>query len=215
MKNNLLSKAFVWMFIGLLITFISGYVVSNNIQIMENIYNSNLYIAFSIAEIVIAIILGVRVSKMNKNVAICLYIFYTFLTGLTISSIFIVYELPSIMIIFLISAILFALFALIGKFTKIDLSKFWVYLLIGLLAIIILNVINIFLLNNTLDIITCILGIVIFLGYTAFDVHRIIKSENIDGIEDTSFPIVFAFELYLDFINIFIDLLSLFGKNDN
>lgn len=214
-KKKLLPSAFMWLFIGLLITFVGGYVISENPKMLDNIFNGSLYLIFAIAEIVIAIVLAVRVAKMKKSTAICLYIMYTFLTGLTISSIFVAYELSSIMIVFLITSVLFGIFALIGKFTKIDLTKFWVYLLIGLIAVVLLEVINIFIMNETLDIISCILGIVVFIGYTAYDVKRIVKSSDIEGIEDTSFPIYFAFELYLDFINIFMDLLRLFGNNDN
>lgn len=215
MNKKLLPNAFMWLFIGLLITFVGGYVVSLNPSVLENIFGGMLYLVFGIAEIVIALVLALRVAKMKKSTAICLYIMYTFLTGLTISSIFIAYELSSIMIIFLITALLFGIFALIGKFTKIDLTKFWVYLLIGLLAVVILEVVNIFLMSETLDIFTCILGVVIFMGYTVFDVHRIAKAADVDGIEETSFPIYFALELYIDFINLFMDLLRLFGNNDD
>lgn len=214
MKKKLLPKVFLWMFIGLLITFISGFVVSENANMLENIYSSNLYWLFIAAELIIAFVLNLKVATLNKNVAICLYVLYTFLTGLTISFIFLAYSLPSIMIIFLVTAVIFGIFALIGKYTKIDLSKFWIYLLIGFIAIIVLEIVNIFILNESLSIFTCILGVVIFLGYTAYDVQRIIKSGDLDEVENTSFPIVFAFNLYIDFINIFLDLLRLFGDND-
>jgi FtsH-binding integral membrane protein len=123
--------------------------------------------------------------------------------------------LSSIIIIFLITSVLFAIFALIGKFTKIDLSKFWVYLLIGLIAIIVLEIVNIFVLSEKLNMITCILGIIIFLGYIAYDMQRIIKSQEFDGITEGSYPIVFAFNLYIDFINVFIDLMRLFGDSND
>ncbi len=211
MKSKLLPKVFMWMFIGLLITFASGYFVSTNTKMLENIYNNNLYWIFVVLEVVVAFILTLKVATLNKHVAICLYIFYTFLTGLTISFIFEAYKIDSIVIIFLITSILFGIFAIIGKFTKIDLSKFWIYLLIGIIAIVVLSIINIFVLSEKLNIFLCILGIVVFLGYTAYDVNRIIKASELDEVEDKAYPIVFAFNLYIDFINIFLDLLSLFG----
>ena len=215
MKRELLPQVFTWLFIGLLITFIGGYVVSLNENMLANIFTSGWYWAFVIAEVIIALVLNMRVAKMNKNVAICLYLFYTFLTGLTISFIFIAYKLSSISVIFLITSILFAIFALIGKYTKIDLSKIWIYLTIALIAIIVLSIINMFVLSEKLDMITCIIGIVVFLGYIAYDMQRISRSQDYDQINDTSYPIVFAFNLYIDFINLFIDLLRLFGsKND-
>ena len=209
MKKSLLPSVFMWLFIGLLITFIGGYVISLNEEALVNI--SKYFWIFVIIEVGIAIVLNIFVTKLSKPVAICLYILYTFLTGLTISFIFLAYKLSSIIIIFLVTSILFAIFALIGKYTKIDLSKFGIYLFMGFIAIIIIGIINIFLMNNTLNMLSCILGVVIFLGYVAFDVQRIIRSGDYDDVKDTSIPIVFAFNLYIDFINLFLDLLSLFG----
>ena len=215
MEKKLIPNVFMWLFIGLLITFIGGYVISLNENALRNIYTSNLYWIFVVAELIIAFVLNFAVTKLSKPVAICLYIFYTFLTGLTISFLFLAYKLSSIIIIFLITSVLFAIFALIGKFTKIDLSKFWIYLLIGLIAIIILEIVNIFVLSEKLNMITCILGIIIFLGYIAYDMQRIIKSQEFDGITEGSYPIVFAFNLYIDFINVFIDLMRLFGDSND
>ena len=215
MRTKLLPKVFLWLFIGLLITFISGYFVSTNTKMLGNIYNSGLYWVFVILEVVVAFILSLKVATLNKHVAICLYIFYTFLTGLTISFVFEAYKIDSIIIIFLITSVLFAIFALIGKFTKIDLSKFWVYLLIGVIAIVVLSIVNTFILSEKLNIFTCILGIVVFLGYVAFDINRIVKTPDYDEISDSAYPIVFAFNLYIDFINVFLDLLRLFGDFDN
>ncbi len=212
-RKSLLPKVFMWLFIGILVTFVGGFLISENSSMMESLITSNTYWIFLIVEIVIAVALHSRLSRLNKHVAICLYLLYTFLTGLTVAVIFLAYELDSIMIIFLITSLLFALFAFIGKCTKIDLSKFWVYLLIGLIAIIILGIVNIFLLNNTLNMITSILGIIVFLGYIAYDTQMILKSDIIDDAQKDSYAVIFAFNLYIDFINIFMDLLNLFGNS--
>ena len=214
-KNSLLSKVFGWLFIGLLITFVSGYLVSINENMMRDIFGSNLFLIFIVAEIIIALVLRIFLDKLNKVAAILLYIVYAVLTGLTISSIFVAYKLPSIIIIFLVTSILFGIFALIGRFTKIDLSKFGIFLLIGIIAIISLAIINIFVGSEKLNILTCILGVVIFIGYIAYDFNRITKSEEMEGIEESNYPIVFAFDLYIDFINLFIDLMRLFGDSNN
>lgn len=215
MKNNsLLSKVFGWLFIGLLITFVTGYLVSINENMMKDIFDSNLFLIFLIAEIVIAISLRLFIDKLNKTAAILMYIGYTILTGLTISTIFIAYKLPSIIVIFLVTSILFGIFALIGKFTKIDLSKIGIFLLIGIIAIIVLAIINAFVGSEKLNLLTCIIGVVVFVGYIAYDVNRITKSEEMEGIKESNYPIVFAFDLYIDFINLFMDLLRLFGDSD-
>lgn len=211
MKKKILPQVFGWMFLGLLITFISAYIVSINTNMLIKIYSGGFYWVFVIAELILAGVLSIRIGKMKGITATCLYLFYTFLTGLTLSLIFVAYEMSSIIIVFLVTALLFGIFALIGKFTKIDLSKFSTYLFMGLIGILILYLINIFIANDTINIIGCILGIIIFLGYVAFDIQRILKSEG--TLENRNLAIIGAFSLYLDFINIFIDLLNLFGNS--
>ncbi len=211
MKKKILPQVFGWMFLGLLITFISAYIVSINTNMLIKIYSGGFYWVFVIAELILAGVLSIRIGKMKGITATCLYLFYTFLTGLTLSLIFVAYEMSSIIIVFLVTALLFGIFALIGKFTKIDLSKLGTYLFMGLIGILILYLINIFIANETIDMIGCILGIIIFLGYVAFDIQRILKSEG--TLENRNLAIIGAFSLYLDFINIFIDLLNLFGNS--
>lgn len=211
MKKKILPQVFGWMFLGLLITFVSAYVVSINTNMLINIYSGGFYWIFVIVELILAGVLSIRIGKMKGITATCLYLFYTFLTGLTLSLIFVAYEMASIIVVFLVTALLFGIFALIGKFTKIDLSKFGIYLFMGLVGILILYLINIFIANDTIDMIGCILGIIIFLGYVAYDIQRILRSEG--TLENRNLAIIGAFSLYLDFINIFIDLLNLFGSS--
>ena len=211
LKKKILPQVFGWMFLGLLITFVSAYVVSINTNMLINIYSGGFYWIFVIVELILAGVLSIRIGKMKGITATCLYLFYTFLTGLTLSLIFVAYEMASIIVVFLVTALLFGIFALIGKFTKIDLSKFGIYLFMGLVGILILYLINIFIANDTIDMIGCILGIIIFLGYVAYDIQRILRSEG--TLENRNLAIIGAFSLYLDFINIFIDLLNLFGNS--
>ena len=217
MNNEFLSKVFKWFGLGLLVTFLVAYAVSINESLLQLVFSSGATIIIVILELVCAIWLSVRIHKMQTSTATMLYLGYTALTGLTFSSIFILYELESIMKqkilvgvqIFLATAILFGILSLIGAKTKINLSGLGVFLIIGLLAIIIISIINMFLLNNTIDLALCIISIVIFMGYVAYDVQKICRiNTNNDNI-----AIIAAFDIYLDFINIFIRLLQLFGKN--
>ncbi len=213
MENKIYTKVFLWMFIGLLVTFLTGAYTSTNIDALEVIFSQGLYWVFAVAEIVLAIILSARIHKMQPTTAKILYLLYTFLTGLTLSSIFIVYKLQSIMLVFLVSSILFLVFALIGHFTKIDLSKIGIYLIMILFGIILCSIINIFLGNETFDIIISCISVVVFLGYIAYDIQKI---KRIDGmLPEDNLAVIGAFELYLDFINLFLDLLRLFGKSDD
>ena len=121
------------------------------------------------------------------------------------------FALDSIIYVFAITAILFGIFAIVGKSTKIDLSKFHVYLFMGLLAIIILGIVNMFIMNNSLDMTLCIVSIVLFLGYTAYDMQNVRRMIEAEATND-NMAIIAAFQLYLDFINLFLDLLKLFAK---
>lgn len=212
MEKSFYSKVFLWLFIGLLVTFGSGAIVMNSYTLMSMIFSNSMYIVIFLLQLGLCIFLTARIHKMSPTTAKITYLGYSFLTGVTFSALFLLFSLSSIIFVFLVTAILFGLFALIGKFTNIDLTKFGVYLFIGLIGIIILEIINIFLMNNTLDMVTCIISIVIFLGYTAWDMQRI-KSLAESNNSSENMAIFGAFELYLDFINLFIDLLRLLGKS--
>ena len=205
------SKVFLWMFLGLLVTFITGIYVSTNENILIFLFQNNGFIFAIIAELITVIFLTARIRKMSPTTARISFLLYSFLTGLTFSSIFLVYELSSILIIFLVAALLFGIFALIGNYTSIDLTKFGTFLIMMLFGIIICTLINIFLNNSTFDIIITIISLIVFLGYTAYDIQKVKLLE--DEIEEDNLAIYGALQLYLDFINILLDLLNLFGKN--
>ena len=142
--NKIFSKVFLWMFVGLVVTFGIAYYVSMNENMIYNLFSGHKYMIILILEIVIAIVLSARIHKLNPIIAKLLFLLYAGLTGLTFSTIFIVYELTSIMYIFGLTSILFLIFGLIGYFTKIDLTKFGIYFVMALLGIIIVSFINIF-----------------------------------------------------------------------
>ena len=147
---------------------------------------------------------------MKPTTAKICYLLYSFFTGLSFSTLFIVYKITSIIMVFGITSVLFLVFALLGKASKIDLSKLGTYLVMMLIGVIICSIVNIFLGNSSFDLIISIISIIVFLGFIAYDVQKI---ERLEGfIEDENLAILGAFELYLDFINVFIDLIRLFGE---
>jgi FtsH-binding integral membrane protein len=210
--NKLLSKSFLWMCIGLLVTFVTGFGISMNERMLENIFGGSGFWILVILEFVLVIVLSARVMKMNPTTAKICFILYSFVSGLTFSSIFVVYELTSIMMIFLVSAIIFGIMAFVGYTTKVDLSRVGFYLLMALLGVILVSIINIFLGNGTLEIIICIICLLLFIGITAYDVQKIRALES-TGLPEDNLAIYGALELYLDFINIFLQILELFAKN--
>ena len=211
MKNEFLSKVFRWFGLGLLVTFLVAYYVSTNINLLSLIFSGSGYMIIILLELGLAVWLSTRIRKMQSETAKALYLGYSALTGLTLSSVFIVYELTSIIWIFLASALVFGIFSLLGKSEKIDLSHYGVYLFIALLGAIILEIINIFLMNQTLDIILCVFVLGIFVAYVAYVIQKILRYYE----ETDNMAVIGAFDLYLDFINIFLRLLRLFGKERN
>lgn len=214
MNNKLFSKIFMWMAIGLLVTFATGLFIANNPNMLANVFQGVGYIVFVIVELVLVIFLASRIFKMQPTTAKISFLLYSFVSGITFSSIFVYYDLSSIIYVFLFAAILFSVLAFVGYTTKYDLSKLGNICLIGLIVCIILSLINIFIGNNTFNLILTIISIIIFLGLTAYDMKKIKNLDNL-GLPIDNLAIYGALELYLDFINIFLDLLQLFGKNDN
>ena len=212
-NNKVFGKVFMWMFIGLLITFLTGYVVSSNDNMLYNIFSGGTYFILIIIELVLVIYLSARIHKMQVTTARIVFILYSFVSGLTFGSIFIVFKMSSIMLIFLITDILFGIFALIGRFTKLDLTKVGTILLMMLIGIVICTFVNVFLKNDTLDLFVSYISIIVFLGFTAYDMQKI-KMLSYEFNDEDKIAIIGALELYLDFINIFIDLLRIFGKRD-
>ena len=209
--NKVISNSFVWMCIGLLVTFVTGYAVAQNANMLSNVFG-NAFWAFIVLEFILVIVLSARVMKMSPTSAKVCFILYSFVSGLTFSSIFVYYELTSILIVFLLGAVIFGVMACIGYNTKIDLTKIGFYFLIGILGVIILSVINIFMGNTVLDIVLSVVCLILFLGVTAYDVQKI------KALSDTNLPadnlaIYGALQLYLDFINIFLQILELFNNN--
>lgn len=209
MKNEIYPKMFCWLFIGLLITFVSGYCLSLNETLLYSILKVGI-IPIIIIEVAIAIFMGVRIQKMNPITAKICYIVYCIITGLTFGTIFVFYKMASIVLVFAITALMFALLALYGYFTKKDITKIGRILFVSLIGVIIISIINIFLGNSMLELGISILSIFIFMGYIAYDIQKVKYLMNSLGEEKVA--IYGAFQLYLDFINLFIRLLEIFGK---
>lgn len=211
--NRLLSKSFLWMFIGLLVTFATGLFVSCNETMLTNIFGGG-YFIFVIIELILVIVLSARVMKMKPTTAKICFLLYSFVSGLTFASIFVVYNLNSIMIIFLITALLFGVMSLIGYKTNVDLTSIGTYLLFGLIAAIIVSLVNLFIGSTMLELIISVVCVLIFIGITAYDVQKIKALED-SGLPEDNLAVYGALDLYLDFINLFLHLLSIFGRNDN
>lgn len=212
-KSNFLSKVFLWMFIGLFVTFGTGVVVAGNTDALEFIFSSGGYWILIIAEFITVLVLSARLGKMSPTGAKIGFIFYSFLSGLTFSSIFIAFKLSSIIVMFLITSLIMLIFSVLGARTNIDLSKFGTYLIMILIGIIIASIINIFVDSAAFNLGICIVSIIVFMLFIAYDVQKVLRFYAADPSNE-NLAIMGALELYLDFINIFIDLLRIFGDNN-
>ena len=212
--SKFFTKVYLWMFIGLLLSSISAYFTFVNPAMNTFVYSSfGLILTIELIVVITFSLLRRKVSPMGAKI---MFIVYSIISGLTLSSIFIVYKLSSIMVVFLSAAIMFGLLALYGYFTNQDLTSFGKLLIFGLLAVIIMSIINIFVTSQSFDITISIISIIIFLGLTAWDMQnlkRIYYYYENDSVALDKSAIYGALDLYLDFINIFLDLLRLFGKS--
>ena len=206
-KNTLYSKVFGWLGIGLLITFAVGYYVSFH---LDNSMFTGFAMISIFAELAIAFVMGLCIAKLSPTACTILYLVYCVLSGLNFSVIFITYKVTSIVYVFLITSCIFLLFAVLGRISKVDFRKLGVYLLFTLLAVIIGSLVNIFIGSSTLSLGLTVLSIIVFMLYILYDMKMIDNMDDVFGEEKAA--VYGAFQLYIDFINLFIDILRLIGK---
>lgn len=218
-ERHFLHMVYGWMSLGLLVT--GGcalYMASDPRMILTLVHNSILFWGLMLAELGLVFFLAGFVDRMEANTAKVAFLSYAALTGVTTSVIFLVYTRGSIANAFFLTAGLFALMSAYGYTTKTDLSTMGSYCMMALLGVILASVVNWFLHSPALDWLTTYAGILIFVGLTAYDTQKIKgmyqpAAEGTD--EETKEAISGALALYLDFINLFLDLLRAMGKRDD
>lgn len=213
------AKTFMWMFIGLMASFVSAIAVNYFPALFYTIYGSGFGIwGLIIAELVLVFAISFGIRKMKPATATVLFFLYSIVNGLTLSSIFIVYDVSSVVYSFVMTALIFGAMALFGYFTKKDLTKLGTICLFALIGCIIFSLLGMLFGLGTTNIIFSCIVIVVFMGLTAFDVQKIKKFYyGFEGDEDMlhKCAIISALELYLDFINIFLSLLRISGRSRN
>ena len=216
-SNSLFSKSFAWMFLGLLATAIVSIISVMSGLTIKMAEGGNSFLIVLLIEFAVVLLFSFGFKKFSATAVTVLYCSYAILNGITFSIIFYIFELKSIVSILFITAGIFGGLSLIGKNTERDLTSFGSILSMFLIGGLIASLINLFLQNSILDIIIDWVILLFFLGVTVYDVHRL---KNASLFEDTQgfgekLHIYFAMQLYLDFINIFIRILSIFGKRRN
>jgi uncharacterized protein len=169
------------------------------------------------APLALVFVMGGMVEKMSSTALFATFLSFATIMGISISYIFVVYTMTAISNVFFITAVVFGIMAFAGYTTKTDLTKLGSILMIGLIGIIIASVVNLFMRSDTMGYVVSIIGVVIFTGLTAYDMQRLKRmgEQVATGTETASkMAIMGALSLYLDFINLFLMLLRLFGRRD-
>ncbi len=215
------AKTFGIMFLGLLVTFGIAWFLARTrtgIMLLANALDAIPWIHFAIliAELVVVIAMSAMIKKLSPAAAAACFFIYSVLTGMTFSLIFIAYEVTSLVLVFAFTALYFGGMAVFGYLTKIDLSRLRTILVGGLIVLIVVNLLMLFIPGlEVLDRVMCTVGVVIFLAFTAYDTQKI-KAYYYGFQGDDAMlkkaSIISALELYLDFINLFLYLLRIFGK---
>lgn len=210
-----ITKVYNWMGIALLITGLIAYFTAGSEQLLQLIFgNKILFFGLIIAEVLLVGYISARIQKLTAYNATLLFLLYSALNGLTLSFIFMAYTSGSIASTFIITAGTFGAMSIYGYFTKSDLTKIGNIAFMGLIGIIIASVVNFFMKSEMMYWVITYIGVAIFVGLTAYDTQKLKRMamegfENEESMEKSS--ILGALTLYLDFINLFLFLLRIFG----
>jgi FtsH-binding integral membrane protein len=212
--QGFLQRVFMWMFAGLLVTAVVAGAIGANDSLLTDVTESpGILIGVFVVQIGLVIALSFAINRIAPGVALLMFFAYAALNGVLFAFIFELYTKQSIFTTFLITAGMFATLAFLGYTTKRDLSSLGTILFAALIALIIATVVNVFIANSALYWITTYAGVIIFAGLTAYDMQKLkrIGESGISGQAEQRASIQGALALYLDFINLFLFLLRIFG----
>ena len=214
----LMRKVYVWMTLALAITGFTAYGVATSPGVMQAIYsNPVLFWGLIIAEFALVFGVSAAINRLSLTFATLMFVLYSVINGALLSYIFILYTTSSISTVFFITAGTFATMAIIGYTTKTDLSSWGKILLMALIGLIIATIVNVFIKSTMFNLILSYVGVLIFVGLTAYDSQKIKQMllQTPDASEGAQkIALLGALTLYLDFINLFIYLLRIFGKRE-
>ena len=212
-----MAQVYGWMTCGLLLTAFVAWYVANTPAVMEFVFSSKItFFGLIIVQLGLVFVLSGMVHKLSAGMATSLFMLYSALTGLTLSSIFIVYTYSSIASTFVVAGGMFGAMSLYGYTTKRDLSGFGNMLFMALIGIVLASLVNLWLKSTALMWAVTYIGVIVFVGLTAYDTQKLKNiGEQIDTRDTQTmrkYSILGALTLYLDFINLFLMLLRIFGN---
>ena len=215
--NAFLRGVYWWMTAGLALTGAMAWLVYNSPTMRQIIFgNQMVFIGFVIAELALVIFLSARIQRLAGSTATMLFMLYSALNGATFSVFLMAYTMPSVATVFFITAGTFGATSLYGLVTKRDLTSLGCFMMMGLIGIIIASVVNLFMQNPMVYMVISYVGVIVFVGLTAYDTQRLrVMGESVPANDPEAVrrgTIMGALALYLDFINLFIMMLRIFGE---
>ena len=216
--SDYVRSVYNWMGIGLALTGFVAYYVSTSEGLLRLVFgNPLLLLVLIVAELGLVFSIAGMVNRMGAGTATALFVIYSGLNGVTLSSIFLIYVQSSIVSTFFVCAATFIACSLYGWMTKKDLTSLGGFMMMGLIGIVIASLVNLFIKSSSVSMISSYIGVFVFVGLTAYDTQKIkhmamTQPANLDGAVVRKGAILGALSLYLDFINLFLMLLSIFGQ---
>lgn len=220
-ERTILKNVYLWMTAGLGLTALVAFFVASNPSLLRALVGNTMgFLLIVVGQFALVFYLSARLDRMSQASAIGAFLAYSALNGIMLSTIFAVYAGVVIYKTFFTTALMFGGMSLYAMTTKRDLNKFGSYLVMGLWGLIIASLINMFLGSSGLDYLISFIGVGIFLGLTAWDTQKIIRmneqyGSGIDEETFTKLSIIGALTLYLDFLNLFLFLLRIFGRSND
>jgi FtsH-binding integral membrane protein len=213
-ERSFIRSVYAWMFGGLILTALAALWVVSSPAMQQLIFTTPLRWVLLFAELGLVFYLSFRITKMSAGTAASVFLVFSLLNGLTLSSIFFVYTTGDISLAFFTSAGMFGAMSVYGMVTKRDLTSWGSFFFMGLIGIVICSLINIFLESSPLGFAISLIGVFVFLGLTAYDTQKLKSYATAPELRE-NLAIIGALALYLDFINLFLMLLRLFGGRRN
>lgn len=219
-SKKFMANVFLWMFLALAISAVCAYEAAYNNEVFSALYDPinggrtglGTLVMFAPLAFILAMSFGLQ--RLSYGVLVILFIAFSAVMGVSISSIFMLYSLKAILGVFASTSLLFGVMAIAGYTTHTDLTKFGSLMMMGLFGVIIASVVNWFMHSEQLAYIISFVGVAVFIGLTAYDVQKLkqlSQTEDIDGTLKSKLGLMGALNLYLDFLNLFLMLLRLFG----
>jgi len=215
-QTNFVARVYNWMGLGLATTAVVSLLTASSPSLLNLIFgNQIVFFGLIIAELGLVMALSAAIGRLQATTATLMFFIYSALNGLTLSAIFLAYTSASIANTFFVTAGTFGVMSLYGYTTKRDLTNLGSFLFMGLVGIILASLVNFFLKSDALHWVITYAGIIVFVGLTAYDTQKI-KAMALQGFSDEETErksaVIGALRLYLDFVNLFLMLLNIFGR---